>query len=191
MPLIEAFVNKIVHQAVAGARGDLIRLTNARPAVRRQEPLRIIDETMSAQEAAAIYAETSEPFPGYELRDHLDPAADRRAPTGSTHSRARTTGRSRSWPGSWSWASEVAQPRRACKTLSPLAVTRSGGPAGGGAPTRERRTSGRSGPGPAAKAEELSNTPGSSWPIGCTPPWRSAGCVSPAQVAALDLARAN
>jgi len=68
MPLLEAFVNKIVHQAVAGdarARGDLIRLTNAHPAaVRHQEPLRIIDKTMSAQEAAAIYAETLRAIPG-------------------------------------------------------------------------------------------------------------------------------
>ena len=68
MPLIEAFLNKTVHQAVAGdarARGDLIRLTNAHPAaVRHQEPLRIIDETMSPQEAAAIYAETLRAIPG-------------------------------------------------------------------------------------------------------------------------------
>ena len=68
MPLIEALVNKLVHLAVAGdarARRDLIGLTKCHPgAVRHQAPLRIIDETMSPQEAAAAYAETLRAIPG-------------------------------------------------------------------------------------------------------------------------------
>ena len=42
-----------------------------------------------------------------------------------------------------------------------------------------------------AKAEELSTRPGSSWPIGCTPLGDLPGCVSPAQIASIHLARAS
>jgi hypothetical protein len=62
VPYIRAFMEGLAHMAVDGdprARRDLLGLIHRHPgAVKHQEPIRIIDDSMSTEEAAAAYAAT-------------------------------------------------------------------------------------------------------------------------------------
>ena len=62
VPYIRAFMEGLAHMAVDGdprARRDLLGLIHRHPrAVKHQEPIRIIDDSMSTAEAAAAYAAT-------------------------------------------------------------------------------------------------------------------------------------
>ena len=68
VPYIEAFLDRLAHMSVNGdprARHDLLDLIKSYPgAVKHQEPIRIIDDSMSPQEAADAYAATLKAIPG-------------------------------------------------------------------------------------------------------------------------------
>ena len=68
MPRIHAMVHTVVNKAIAGdakARRDLLELVKRYPAtVSHREPIRMIDSTMSAKEAADAYAATLRAIPG-------------------------------------------------------------------------------------------------------------------------------
>jgi Family of unknown function (DUF5681) len=68
VPYIEALVIKVAHMSVNGdprARRDLLELIRRHPgAVKHLEPIRMIDDSMSPEEAAKAYAETLRAIPG-------------------------------------------------------------------------------------------------------------------------------
>lgn len=74
VPYIEGFLGGLAHLVANGdprARRDLLELMKRYPrAVRHQQPLRVIDESMTPREAAEAYAATLKAIPGMMEAEH-------------------------------------------------------------------------------------------------------------------------